>query len=213
MIIVGAVGSIGSGKGTVGDILEKEGYEKISFAKTLKDAVACIFGWNRDLLEGDSIQSRVWREQPDAYWSKALGREITPRYVLQLMGTEAGRNVFGTDLWVHSLFKCLDRDKNYVITDVRFPNELAEIKNHGGIVFQINRGAPAAWYEEACYVNSLNAFSGSGIPVQVLANFPEVHYSEWAWMGSPYIDYVIENNSTIEDLEQKIKDKLTITKV
>lgn len=62
-MIVGICGLIGSGKGTVADMLVGEfGFTKISFADSLKDAVAAVFGWPRNLLEGDTDESRSWRE-------------------------------------------------------------------------------------------------------------------------------------------------------
>ena len=83
-MLVGIVGLIGSGKGTVSDrLVEKHGYQKDSFAKSLKDAVASMFNWDRAMLEGDSESSRHWREQPDKFWSEKFGKTITPRWVLQ----------------------------------------------------------------------------------------------------------------------------------
>jgi hypothetical protein len=108
-MIVGLVGFIGAGKGTVADILtRKYGFQKESFANAVKDAVAPIFGWERKMLEGDTQESRVWRESKDYWWSEALGMDFSPRLALQLMGTEAGRNVFGTNLWVLSMIKRTD---------------------------------------------------------------------------------------------------------
>jgi uridine kinase len=54
-MLIGVVGLIGSGKGTVSDrLVERHGYQKDSFAKSLKDAVASMFNWDRALLEGDT---------------------------------------------------------------------------------------------------------------------------------------------------------------
>ena len=102
-MFVGILGFIGSGKGTVGDILSDIGFEKISFASHLKDVTSIMFGWDRNLLEGDTDESREFREEVDPFWSDKLGRKFTPRLALQLMGTEVGRNVFGENIWIHSL--------------------------------------------------------------------------------------------------------------
>ena len=66
-MIIGLVGFIGSGKGTVGDLLSQEGFIPDSFARPLKDACSSIFGWPRELLEGNTEFSRTWREQPDKF--------------------------------------------------------------------------------------------------------------------------------------------------
>ena len=63
-MIIGICGLIGSGKGSVADILVQEhNYIKLSFADKLKDGVASVFGWDRQMLEGDNAESRKWREQ------------------------------------------------------------------------------------------------------------------------------------------------------
>ena len=83
-----------------------------------------MFGWDRTLLEGDNKISRYWREQPDEYWSERFNRLFTPRDALQLIGTEVGREIFHNDFWLFKLEQKLKMDINYVITDVRFPNEI-----------------------------------------------------------------------------------------
>ena len=201
MGIIGLVGFIGSGKGTVADILvNQHGFKKESFANGVKDAIAPIFGWNRDWLEGDTPESRKWREEPDEWWSEQLGREITPRLALQLMGTECGRNVFHKDIWIHSLLRRLSSLENYVIADVRFPNEIDAIRKAGGLVFRVRRGSEPEWYNLAETYNSTWNWSGE---VQVMKDFPDVHYSEWAWIGKG-INGTISNNSSLEDLEKYI---------
>jgi len=203
-MIIGLLGYIGSGKGTVGDILADEyGFQRESFAKSVKDALAPIFGWDRNLLEGDTVQSRAFREQPDAYWSNVMGRDFTPREALQLMGTEAGRNVFHPAIWVHSLERRLKEGKNYVITDTRFPNEIEMIHRIGGKIVRVKRGPEPEWYQEAYDVNTGNTTSSYK---QKLLNF-DVHYSEWAWIGQP-VDVTIENDGTLQQLRAAIDLKV-----
>mgnify|MGYP001954163624 CR=1 FL=1 len=50
MAVVGICGLIGHGKGTVGDVLLEQGYQRLSFADKLKDAVAVMFDWDRDTV-------------------------------------------------------------------------------------------------------------------------------------------------------------------
>ena len=75
-----------------------------SFAAPLKDLCSSIFGWERSMLEGDTTESRDFRETPDMFWTKKLGvPHFTPRLALQLLGTEVLRNHFDQDIWLNSL--------------------------------------------------------------------------------------------------------------
>ena len=89
-MLIGLCGYIGSGKTKVATILARHhGYEQDSFAKSLKDAVSAVFGWPRELLEGNTHESRAWREAPDKWWTEQLEMPVTPRLALQVIGTEA----------------------------------------------------------------------------------------------------------------------------
>ena len=79
-MIIGIAGFLGSGKGTLGDILIQDyGFKSIAFADAVKDAVSVIFKWDRSLLEGDTKESRDFREHTDEYWSGKFGYEEIPR--------------------------------------------------------------------------------------------------------------------------------------
>ena len=70
-MLIGLVGLISSGKDTVANrLVSHHGFIQDSFAKSLKDAVSNIFGWSREMLEGNTKESRAWREQPDKFWSE-----------------------------------------------------------------------------------------------------------------------------------------------
>ena len=200
-MIIGLVGNIGNGKGTVADILvERHAFIKESFANSVKDACAVIFGWNRGLLEGDTLESRAWREETDPWWSEKLGRPFSPRLALQLMGTEAGRDVFHPDLWVHTVLRRCKPNQYYVIADVRFPNEINAIKDSGGKIIRVRRGDDPEWFSLARECNTLNK-------PEIMRNaYPEVHYSEWAWIGQHY-DVVMDNNCSLDELKIRV-DKL-----
>jgi hypothetical protein len=197
-VIVGLVGFIGAGKGSVADLLvERHGFIKESFANSVKDAVSVVFGWDRALLEGDTPESRAWREQKDDFWSKKFGKDFSPRLALQLMGTEAGRDVFHSDIWVHTVQRRCNDEKNYVIADVRFPNEIDAIAESGGRIIRVKRGEDPNWYDIAERVNLVQ------IDYNNEAKSIPAHYSEWAWIGSP-IDYTISNDGTFDELIKKV---------
>lgn len=199
-MIVGLVGFIGAGKGSVADILvERHDYIKESFANSVKDSVSAVFGWDRSLLEGDTAESRAWRETPDKWWSEKLGKTFSPRLALQLMGTEAGRDVFHEDLWVHTLMRRCENapNKNYVIADVRFSNEIKAIQKAGGKVVRVRRGSEPIWWGEALSTNKNKDYN------LMAQNYPEVHYSEWAWIGEE-VDYTIQNDGTFDDLNSMV---------
>jgi hypothetical protein len=202
-MLVGVLGFIGSGKGTAGDILSDMGFESLSFAGAVKDVTAVMFNWPRDLLEGDTDESRTWREQPDKFWSKNFGKDFTPRLALQLMGTEVGRDVFHENFWVLNLeSKMKGKKKNYVITDVRFPNEMEFVHRQGGVLIEIQRGAMPHWYDIAEKANH-----GDYKAEQFLRK-EGIHESEWRWIGGD-IDFTIHNMGSKEELKTKLTQCLT----
>lgn len=200
-LIIGIFGFIGSGKGTVGDIL-KDDYEftQESFAKPLKDAVSAIFGWNRKLLEGNTDKSRKWREERDDFWSDKLGYGIAPRSILQKFGTEVVRSL-DPNIWAISLENRLKPKQQYVITDVRFKNEMALIKKLGGYLVKVERHPLPEWYSQflGCSTVPLNVY---------MANYqPKIHRSEWDWIDEDH-DCSIINDGTLEDLRLKVSSML-----
>lgn len=205
-MIIGVVGFIGSGKGTVADILvNKYNFHKLSFADTVKDATAAIFGWPRSLLEGDTEESRNWREAKDEWWSEKFGYDISPRLALQMMGTEAGRDVFHPDLWIHSLERKMEMYPNVVIADVRFPNEIKFIQSKGGFVIRVKRGPDPEWYDTAKTANDLKEHYSTAVMAQdEMAEKYGIHYSEWAWIGS-VMDYQLDNSGSMSMLEAEME--------
>jgi hypothetical protein len=194
MNIVGILGFAGSGKDTVGSMFREAGYRKASFAATLKDATSAIFGWERELLEGDTNESREFREKVDPFWTKHLGYEVTPRKMLQWFGTDACRNVIGDNIWVYSMLRNMDPNKKYVITDVRFPNEIKMIQDAGGTLIRVRRGPEPEWYDCAV-AHNYGAADASPMSIQ----YPEVHPSEYSWVGTK-VAATFFNDSAIETL-------------
>lgn len=201
-MIVGFVGFIGSGKGTAGEYLQKKyGFEKLSFASHVKDVTSVMFGWDRDLLEGETDESRLFREQPDSFWSEKFGKDFTPRLALQLMGTEVGRKVFHENFWVQCLDKKIIEGKNYVITDVRFANEIDWIGSKGGKIFEVERDLPPHWYNIAKM-----AYRGDYKAEKFMLE-TGVHESEWRWVGCK-TEKLIYNYADVEAFEFHIEEAL-----
>ena len=209
-MIIGFVGFIGSGKDTAADYLVNfHGFRRDSFANTLKDAVATVFGWDRTLLEGRTAEARAWREQVDEWWATRLGMpELTPRWVLQYWGTDVLRNAFHDDIWIASLEnKMRKTGDNIVISDVRFPNEITAIHNAGGIVVRVKRGDDPEWYDAAVSANAGPNGNASWSLSKHRLEKLKIHASETAWVGGD-IDYTVWNNASIDDLFDQIKNLL-----
>ena len=212
--VIGIVGFIGSGKDTVADYLVNfHGFRRESFANSLKDAVSQVFGWDREMLEGRTKQSREWRETPDEWWSKRLRREITPRWVLQYWGTEVIRKGFHDDMWVASLENRLrNSTDDIVITDCRFPNEIKAIRNSGGRVVRIKRGAEPEWYDAAKSVNKGPARNMNWALSKQKMEKLGIHASETAWVGTKF-DIVINNDGTLDELYHQVEREITNSRV
>jgi hypothetical protein len=205
-MLIGIAGQIASGKDTIADYLVTEkGFRRMSFAEPLKDAVSAIFGWDRELLEGNTVESREWRDQVDEWWATRLNiRHLTPRWVLQQWGTEVGRRAFHDDIWIASIEnKLRSITDNIVISDCRFPNEIKAIKQAGGKTIRVSRGSPPVWYQQALAVNK--GFYGPNYrdSLRILEDIHNVHASEYSSIGLDY-DYHIDNSSTLQDLYKKI---------
>jgi hypothetical protein len=200
-VIIGICGFIGSGKDTIADYLVNfHEFKRESFASSLKDAVSLVFGWDRNMLEGRSKQSREWREKVDPWWASRLNMpNLTPRWVLQYWGTDVLRRAFHDDIWIASLEnKLKNTTDNVTISDCRFPNEIAAIKNSGGTIVWVQRGDLPKWYPMAVAANN-----GDTEKRKRLEDL-KIHASEWSWVGTDF-DLVIDNNDSVEDLYRRVE--------
>lgn len=205
-MIISVTGLIGSGKDTIAEYLvAKHGFKQESFAGNLKDAIATIFNWDRELLEGKTEVGREWRNQIDTWWAKRLDiPHLTPRWVLQHWGTEVCRYGFHDDIWIASLEnKIRQSNQHVVISDCRFPNELKMIRELNGVTVQVSRGPNPEWFTTARYANEgLTAY-------QDRMKELNIHLSEWAWVGIKF-DIIITNDGTKEELYSCIERVLEI---
>lgn len=201
MTIIAICGFIGSGKDTVADFLVSDhGFKRESFAGTLKDAVAAVFGWDRELLEGKTEVGRIWREQVDEWWANRLNMPgLTPRWVLQQWGTEVCRKAFHDDIWVASVEnKLRNTSQSIVLSDCRFPNEIETLRRAGAKVVWVKRGEMPSWYIMAHKANNGDLFAATKLKEL------HIHASETSWVGTNF-DVEIDNNGTLDDLKQATK--------
>ena len=194
-MIIGLYGFIGSGKDTVANYLcDKYGFKKVAFADALKDVVASIYAWDRTLLNGDTKESREWREQIDPT------RGLSPRQALQLIGTDLFRSKFDTNIWIKAMAYRLEslttNDENIVITDCRFQNEVDLVKELGGLLVQVVRHTPE-WVKDV---------QENNVKVEDLKG---VHPSEYSQLHFKP-DLSIYNFGSKEDMYQLIDSTLKL---
>lgn len=153
MILIGLNGRAGAGKDTVCNFIKEWGAQhdytvrRDAFADRLKLSAARIFfpdiGVEKGVAWCNAMKSHGTLMFALPEGERALGTEsgaITGRRFLQRYGTEAHREVFGTDFWVDALTSVLDESVGItVITDVRFENEAHAIRRQGGEVWEILR--------------------------------------------------------------------------
>ena len=278
--LIGISGKIGSGKDTVGKILQilsyfekanitfskelvldflkdfnldlnQSPYQIKKYADKLKEIVCLLIGCTRADLESHEFKEKElgeeWvaykvftqkyhyneyelfnnRESAESfafqhYGSDIKGRvitiKLTPRLLLQLLGTDCGRDIIHPNIWINALFADYTKHQryergtetvgltdgktvvyyeipnveydypNWIITDVRFPNEAQAIKDRGGIVIRVNR-EESVLYKGVKHVKGLKSIN---------------HPSETS-LDNYDFDHVIDNNGTIDELIGKVK--------
>ena len=170
MNLIGFAGYRGSGKDQAAELFLVNGYSPLKMAGGLKimlrallDFRGCPHDHIERMIEGDK------KEEPTYY----LGGK-SPRYAMQTLGTEWGRDTLSQTLWTEAVSDHIrTMNTNTIITDVRFPNEVDLIHSLGGVVIRIKRDE----------VQPVGA----------------VHASE-KYIGELDVDYIVENNKTINDL-------------
>ena len=181
--VIGLHGYARSGKDTVAEFLKPHGYQRLAFADRLRECMYAL-----DPIVGCDTHGRLWRLQEvvdEVGWDEAKGVTLSEegpeiRRLLQVFGTEVGRQLIKDSLWVDIVLKQIQgRDivgHRFVITDVRFPNELEALRKvPGAQLWKINRAG----------VNPVNShISDAGIP-------------------DDEFDLVIENDGTLQDLKYR----------
>jgi len=129
--LVGIVGQKGSGKDTTADFLvSRYGFVKQSFATPLKDVCRELF-----LLSDEQLNHPEKKEAIDTRWG------LSPRQMMQWMGTDVVRAQLGIDFWVRrmDMYHRTHSDQRLVVPDVRFENEAQWIRDNGGILIRVER--------------------------------------------------------------------------
>lgn len=186
-MIVGIAGFMNSGKSTLAKIFEEHGFIRMSCADILKDIVSLLFSLPRDLLQGDTEEGRDWRSMPLEHLQWLAGNGvfkddtvITPRLVLQRIGTDLFRNHVHEDIWLTLIrMKASSMEMNIIIDDTRFVNELRLCDYTINIVRQ-------------------------RYPSEMIL---DMHQSETDHLNHTY-DYHIDNSGSIDDLIKNVETKI-----
>lgn len=167
----------------------------VKFADKLKDIVCILIGCTREQLEDETFKNTELEEE----WNSVFNYKknfYTPRKLLQIIGTDLLRNQLHPQVWVNATMAEYDKHldylqntkdsvvsalPNWIITDCRFPNECEAIKKRDGILIRVNRPSTES---------------------------DDKHPSEVALDDYKDFDYIIQNDNSIEDLIQKVKDIL-----
>ena len=195
MLIIGISGVAGSGKDTVADIfLKNNGFERVSLADPIKRLAKELWGFSDTQLWGPSEE----RSKPDTRYNG-----LTPRRVLQHLGTEGGRAI-DEDVWIRYAVNNINKElsqkgacykpnlgfykspdsndiKAVVISDVRFINEIRFLKKEGGALIRVKR-------------------PGAGLEGKFGMHQSEVEMSA---ISDSEFDFILTNDGTLEDLERE----------
>lgn len=163
-VLIGMAGKAGSGKDTAANFLKEHyPFRSVAFADPIRAGMTAMLG-----LEAKHF-AHPFKEEVIPEIGKS------PRQMMQALGTEWARECVNVDLWLILAKKKVDEyhadGYDVVITDVRFENEAAMIRNAGGTIVHIVRG------------NGTAVAHASEAGVKVHEN-----------------DYYINNNGTLEDL-------------
>ena len=162
--LVGICGAKGAGKDTIADhMTEVFGYQRFSFADPIKIALASIFNVPVSMFHDPALKEKFSKE--------LMGR--SPRYLMQTLGTEWGRDKVSPSLWIDLTIKRIEAARlsgafYIVVPDVRLDDEAQAIKDAGGVIWHVTRGSTP--------------------------RFSDMHRSEWG-IDKSLVDATILNNA------------------
>lgn len=179
MAIIAISGRIGAGKDEVAKIIQNldptNNWQIKKFAGPLKKITSILTGLSLEALEDQGVKATPLGED----WGN-----ITPRFIFQKLGTEGVRDLIHPDAWVNSLFKDYTDGQNWIITDLRFPNEVKRcLRYKNSTLIKVVREIPKSTDAPA-------------------------HVSETALDDYDKWSHVIFNDGTKKDLILKVKNIL-----
>lgn len=218
MKIVALMGSKGAGKDTVAKILKESvvGFDNVfilSFADSLKKATAEIFSFDVNMLSGNTPKSREWREMEIKPLSKKMGTYITPRILLQKIGTDILRKKLYDGIWIDSVIYKIKKLENstkgenlYIITDCRFKNEIKAFKDIATFI-TIVRTHNEAYKLGIRYHTTKNPFTKLFTRIKLR----KIHRSEWDWTSAVKDSIIIYNTKNgIHHLKNALSKYFTL---
>lgn len=174
-MLIGLSGYARSGKDTVADYLvNKYGFTRMAFADPIREA---LYRLDPKVTFGDMSEiSLAWAVDKSG-WEVVKNESPEVRGLLQRMGTEVARNMFGEDFWVDYAIGQSWKNDNVVFSDVRFRNEATAIQKNWGVNWRINRpGTKAA----------------------------NIHVSETQMDDYKEFDLVVNNDGSLQELHAQI---------
>tara|TARA_R110000796_G_scaffold162503_1_gene279262 strand:- start:8247 stop:9371 length:1125 start_codon:yes stop_codon:yes gene_type:complete len=233
-------------------------YEIKKCADKLKDCVCLILGCTREQLEDRDYKNTELGEEwwyydvcdnqgirhlvpynEETHDDQSIGFvKLTPRKILQLLGTQGGRMVIHPNIWVNALFADYKDNgrwgedthptqdngwwesdwPNWIITDVRFPeNEGKAVSDRGGLLIGVRRKFGLRFPEYDSITELNNSDDGYEIPTKLDIVNPELyntltHESETAMGDHSWCDVIIENNGTVEELFNEVLKAVQLKK-
>jgi len=176
-------GRLQHGKSTGARVLEKKGYKRIRFAEPIKDMLMAI-GLTKEQVDGN---------EKAVPCSLLCGN--TPRWGLQSLGTQWGRELIGESIWANiteaRIRAVLLTGGKVVIDDCRFDSEAEMLSRLGAVIVRVERDSmqpKRSWFTKILFALGLK----------------REHASE-AGVSNRYIDITLKNNGTVEDLNKLVE--------
>lgn len=190
-MLIGVSGKAHAGKDEIAKILVRDhGYKQKALATKMKEAALKLDPWIPVYDPGAPMHlmgNPRWMRLSEliaAVGPEEAKKNPEVRRTYQRMGTEVGRNTLDPELWVKLCIGPLRASYDYVISDVRFLNELTAIQKRYGVVWRVIRPDNEGLEGEAAK-----------------------HISEWELHDETSLfDAIIVNDGTLEDLAKKVAD-------